>query len=119
MVDEIGIERERSFEFGDGGVVLTLVKQDLSKMSASLWQAGVEAHGRLREFKGAIERSWTEIVAVERFDIGVDVCPGQHRSGARVIRGDRKRLFEHAPRVIKRRFRASVGMQEKGFHAAQ
>src|SRR5215470_6175654 len=55
MVDEIAIERERSFEFGDGGVVLALVKQDVSKLSASLRQAVVESHRRLREFKGAIE----------------------------------------------------------------
>src|SRR5262249_25398087 len=44
IVDEIGIKCEGSLEFGDRGVVLTLVKQDMSKLSASLWQAGVEAH---------------------------------------------------------------------------
>ena len=33
--------------------MLTLEKQDMPKLSASLWQAGVEAHRGLRQFKGA------------------------------------------------------------------
>src|SRR5262249_19337872 len=53
-VDEIGIEREGSLEFRDRGVVLALVKQGMSKLSASFWQAVVEVHSRLRQFKGAI-----------------------------------------------------------------
>jgi hypothetical protein len=78
---EIGIEGEGSLEFGDRGVVLALPKQDISKLGASLWQAGVEVHPRLRQFKRAIERSGTEIVAIERFDISVEVSPRQLRSG--------------------------------------
>src|SRR5215467_10068756 len=39
-VDEIGIEREGALEFSDGGVVLALLKQDISKLSASLRQTG-------------------------------------------------------------------------------
>src|SRR5262249_24912108 len=86
--------------------------------SASLWQAGVEVHRRLHQFKGAIERSGTEIIAIERFDISVMVSPGQHRSGAGVIRVDRQGLFEQTPCLVERRFRASARMQEKGFRAA-
>ncbi len=82
----------------------------MSKLSASLRQARVEVDSRLRQLKGAIERSGTEIIAVERFDIGVQVSPGQGRSGARVIRVDHQALFEQTPRVIERRFRASVLM---------
>src|SRR5215467_10118554 len=48
MVDEIGVEREGSLEFGDAGVVLTLVNQESSKLSARLWQQGVEVDRRLR-----------------------------------------------------------------------
>src|SRR5260370_40642470 len=105
MVDEIGIEREGSLELGDGGVVLALVKQDVSKLSASLWQAGVEAPRGLRQFKGAIECSGTEIVAIERFVIGAEGSPGQQRSGARIKRVDRQGLFEQTRCVVERRFR--------------
>src|SRR5215475_16044115 len=97
MVDEIRVERKGSLEFGNGGVVLALEEKDESKLSARLWQAGVEVHRRLRQFKGAIERSGIEIIAIERFDISVVVSPGQHRSGARVIRVDRQGLFEQTP----------------------
>src|SRR5215510_11315299 len=110
MVDEIGVERECSLEFSQGGVVLALVKQDISKLSASLWQAGVEVRRCLRQFKGAIERNGTEMVAIERFEISPEVIPGQHRSGARVIRIDRQRLFEQTACVIRRRFGASAHM---------
>src|SRR5215831_20903019 len=72
MVDVIGVEREGSLEFGDGGVVLALVNQDLSKLAAGLWQAGVEVHRRLGQFKGAIERSGTEIAAIVWFDISAE-----------------------------------------------
>src|SRR5215813_8008771 len=108
MVDEIGIEREGALKFGDGGVVPVLVKQDVSKLSPSLRQEGVEVHRRLRQFKGAIERSGTEIIAIERFEISAEVSPRQHRSGARVIWVDRQASFEHTPRVIERGFGASV-----------
>src|SRR5215470_381678 len=40
IVNEIGIEGEGSLEFGDAGVVPALVHQDISKLSASWWQAG-------------------------------------------------------------------------------
>jgi hypothetical protein len=73
MVDEIGIQCDGPLEFGDGGVVLALEMQDRSKLRASLWQAWVEVHGCLRQFKGAIERSGTEIVAIVRLDISVVV----------------------------------------------
>src|SRR5215467_14581554 len=92
IVEEIGIERQGSLELGDGGIVLALVKQGVSKLSASLWQAGVEVHRRLRQFKGAIKRGGTEVIAIERLDINVELRPGQHRSGARVIRVDHQRL---------------------------
>ncbi len=59
------------FEFGHGGVVPVLVYQDLSKLSASLRQTGVEVHRRLRQFEGAIERTGTVIVAVEGLEITV------------------------------------------------
>jgi hypothetical protein len=48
MIDEIGVEREGALEFGEGCVVLALVNQDDPKLSASLWQKGVEVHRRLR-----------------------------------------------------------------------
>src|SRR5262249_24588575 len=101
--DEIGIEREGSLECGDRGIVLALEKQDVSKLSPSLRQAGVEAHRRYRQFKGAIERSRTEIIAIERLGISALVSPGQHRSGARITRVDRQGLFEQTPRVMERR----------------
>src|SRR5215831_17748557 len=110
MIDKIGIEREGALEFSDCGVVLVLPKQDMSKLSASLWQASVEAHRRIRQFKGAIERSGTEIIAVERFVISVKVSPGQHRSGARVIRIDREGLFEQTPSFIEQGFGTSALM---------
>src|SRR5262249_32829482 len=113
------VEREGSLEFGEGVVVLALVQQDGSKLSASLRQEGVEVHCRLRQFKGAIERSGTEIIAIERFEISVEVSPGQHRRGARVARVDRKGLFEQTPCIIERCFRAPAYVQEKGFGAAQ
>src|SRR5258708_22256124 len=69
MINEIGIEREGSLEFGHGGVVLALVKQDLSKLSASLWQAVVEEHRCLRQFQSTIECSGPEIVVIERLAI--------------------------------------------------
>src|SRR5262245_55809872 len=72
IIDEIGVEREGSLKFGDGGVVLALPKQDISKLSASLWQAGVEVHRRLRQFKRAIECSGTEIIAIERFEVKIE-----------------------------------------------
>jgi hypothetical protein len=99
-VDEIGVEREGSLELGDTGVVLALPNQDISKLSASLWQAGIEVNRRLRQFKSAIKRSGTEIIAIERFGISEDVSPGQHRSGARVMRVDRQGLFDQTPCVI-------------------
>src|SRR5215470_2572381 len=72
-VDEIRIEREGSLEFGDGSVVLALPKQDISKLSASLRQARVEVHRRLRQFKRAIERSGINVIAIERFEIPMDM----------------------------------------------
>src|SRR5437899_5083764 len=116
IVDEIGIEREGSLEFCDGGVVLALEKQDVSELSASLRQARVEVHSRLRQFKRAIKRSGIEIIATEQFDIcdiRVEVSPGQHRSGAGVIGVDREGLLEQTPRVIERRFGVSAHLQEK------
>ena len=89
IVDEIGIEREGSLEFSDGGGELALEKQDVSKLSASLRQMGVEVHGRLRQFKGAIERGGTEIIVSERLDIGLEVSPSQHYGGTRVTWVDR------------------------------
>jgi hypothetical protein len=71
MVDEIGVERKGSLEFGDGGVVLALEKQDQSKLSAGLRQAGVEAHRR--QFKSTIERSGIGIIAIARFVISVEL----------------------------------------------
>src|SRR5262249_46996088 len=47
IFNEIGVEREGSLEFGKGGVVPALEKQDMSKLSASLRQEGVELHRRL------------------------------------------------------------------------
>src|SRR5260370_15998221 len=102
MVDEIGVECKGALEFGDGGVVLTLVKQDISKLSARLWQAGVEVHSRLRQFQGAIERGGTEIIAIERVDIGEKMSPRQHRRGARGSRGRRQGKFEQKPRDTQR-----------------
>src|SRR5258708_7475399 len=110
MVDKIGVEREGSLEFGDGGVVLAIPQQDVSKLATGLWQAGVEVHRHLRRFKGAIERSGTEIVSIVRVDILTEVSPGQHRSGARIIRVDRQTLFEQTPSVIERCIRASAQM---------
>jgi hypothetical protein len=106
MVDEIGIEREGSLEFGDGSVVLALPNQDFSKLSASLWQVVVEVHRRLRQFKGTIECSATEVIAIERFDISNDVSLGQQRSDARVVRVDCQRLFEQTPCLVEQCFRA-------------
>src|SRR5262249_7901251 len=81
IVDVIGVEREGSLEFGVGGVVLALVKQDMPKLSAGLWQAGVEVHRYRRKFKGAVYRSRTEMIAIERVGISNDMSPGHHRSG--------------------------------------
>src|SRR5215510_9968829 len=100
MVDVIGVECEGSLEFGDGGVVLALVNQDLSELAAGLWQAGVEVHRCLGQFKGAIERGGTEIVAIIWFGICSEVSEGQYRSGARITRVDRQTLFEQTPRLI-------------------
>jgi hypothetical protein len=86
VVNEIGVEREGSLEFGDGGVVLALENQDISKLSASLWQAGVEVHRCLRQFKRAIERGGTVIAAIERFDISEEVSLGQLRGGLLTFR---------------------------------
>jgi hypothetical protein len=76
-------------------------------------------HGGLCQFQRAIERSRTEIIAIERLEISVDVSPGQCRSGARIIWVDRQRLFEQTLCIIERRFRASAQMQEKGLRTAQ
>src|SRR5712692_4649186 len=65
IIEQVGIERGGSLEVSHGGVVLALVNQDMSKLSVSLRQAGVEVYSRLRQFKGAIERSGTEIIAIE------------------------------------------------------
>ena len=89
MVDEIGIKREGALEFGDGGVVPALVKQEVSKLSASLWQPGVDVHRHPRQFKGAIKRGGIEIVAIEQFGIGQVVSQGQHRSSACTSTDDR------------------------------
>jgi len=62
IVDEIGIELEGSLEFGEGGVVPVLEKQDISKLSASLREVGVKLHRRLRQFKRAIEGRGTKII---------------------------------------------------------
>jgi len=48
----LGVESEGPLEFGDGGIVAALEKQGTSKLGASLRQAGVEAHSRLRQLKG-------------------------------------------------------------------
>jgi hypothetical protein len=69
MVEEVGVERKGALEFDHGGVVLALPKEDPPQLSATLRQARVEAHRRLRQFKGAIECSGTEIIAIERFGI--------------------------------------------------
>src|SRR5262245_50820762 len=66
IVDEIGIECNGSLEFGHAGVVLALEKQDISKLSVSFRQAGVEMHSRLRQFKGAIECRGNEVIAIKR-----------------------------------------------------
>src|SRR5215468_11051602 len=108
IVDEIMIEREGALEFDDGGVVPALVKQDVSKLGASLWQAGVEAHRHLRQFKGAVERSGTEIVAIEQLVISIVVRPRQHFSGARVVRVDRQRLFKQTPCLVEQCFGTSA-----------
>ena len=107
---KLPIVTERSGAVVDAGVVLAFVNQDSSKLSARLWQEGVEVYRRLRQFKGAIERSGTEIIAVERFIISLDLSPGQHRVGARIFRVDRQGLFEQTPCVIERGFRASAPM---------
>jgi hypothetical protein len=63
MVDEIGVEREGSFEFRDRCVVLALEMQGSSKLSASLRQASRRtadpASSRTRP-----ERSGTEIITI-------------------------------------------------------
>jgi hypothetical protein len=108
MVDQIAVEREGTLEFGDRGVVLALVKQGISKLSVSLRQAGIEAHRHPRQFNGAIERRGTEIIAIVRVDIRVQVSPRQHRSGARISRVDRQGLFEQTPRAIEGGFGGSA-----------
>jgi hypothetical protein len=65
----------------DGGAVLALEKQDVSKLSASLRQVGVEPYRRLRQFDGAIESIGTVIIVIERFKISAQMGPGQHRDG--------------------------------------
>ena len=47
------------------------------------------------------------------------VSLGEHRGSAPIVRVDRQGLFKQAPRVIDRRFCASVHMQEVRFCAAQ
>src|SRR5262249_44410934 len=118
IVDVIGVECEGALEFGDSGVVPALEKQDVSKLGASLRQTGVEVHRRLRQFNCAIDRGGTEIVTIEGFDISAEVSPGQHGNGARISSVDRQGLFEQAPCVIQRGFRASAQVQEIGFRAA-
>ena len=55
-------------------------------------------HRHLRQFKGAIERSGTEIVAIERFDICAEVSPGQYQgSSLLVIDMDRNVIIEEVP----------------------
>src|SRR5215467_9293920 len=76
-VDEIGVELQGALKFGDGGIMPALENQDSSKRSASFWQACVKIHSRFRQFKGAIERSGTEIIAIERFEISEEVSSGQ------------------------------------------
>jgi hypothetical protein len=56
IVHEIGVERKGALEFCQGGVMLALEKQNKSKRSASLRQAGVEARRHLCQFNDAIER---------------------------------------------------------------
>src|SRR5215813_4512510 len=89
----------------------------MTELSASLRQAGVEVHRRLRQFEGAIERWGTEKIAVARHNITGEVGLGQHRSSARVIRVYREGLFEQTPGVIERRFGTSAHIE--GFRAAQ
>src|SRR5258708_6847014 len=110
IVDEIGVEREGSLKFRDGGVVLALPQQDKSELTASLWQAGVEVHRGLSQFERPIDRSWIRPIAVGRVGIRGDVSGGQHRVGAGVVRVDRQGLFEETPCVVERRFSASVEM---------
>src|SRR5215831_11383528 len=82
-----------------------------SKTNPSWARAGGTRGSRrtaaFRQLEGAIERCRIEIIAIERFEISVAVSPGEHHSGARVVRVDRQGLFEQTPRVVKRRFRAS------------
>jgi hypothetical protein len=101
-VAEIGVEREGSLPRGNGGVVLACQKQDMSKLSVSLRQAGVKAHRGLGQFKGTIECSRLVIVTIQRLKITNGVSPGQHRISARVVRVDRQALFEQTLRVRKR-----------------
>src|SRR5258707_11826058 len=51
-------------------------------VSASLWQAGVETHSRLRQLKRAFQRSGIEVIAIQRFVIAIEVSLGQRRCGA-------------------------------------
>jgi hypothetical protein len=104
----VWVERECSLEFVHGGIVLALENQDPSKLGMSLRQARIEAHGSLRQFKGAIERSRTHIIAIERFGICLHLNLAEQRSGARISRVDREGLFEQTPCVIERCFGASV-----------
>src|SRR5260370_28420326 len=85
MVDESGVERDGPLEFSNGGVVPALEEQDISKRSASLWQGAVEMHSCLCQFKNAIERGGTEIIAIVRTEKGAQGGPRQHPGGARVI----------------------------------
>jgi hypothetical protein len=83
---KLGLSAKARSKFGDGGAVLALENQDTSKLSASLWQAGVEVHRCLRQFKRAIERGGTVIAAIERFDISEEVSLGQLRGGLLTFR---------------------------------
>src|SRR5712671_7414617 len=110
IVDEIGVEREGSLKFRDGGVVLALPKQNPSKLGVSQRQARVEVRRSLSQFECAIDCSWIHIVAVERVVICGDVRAGQPRVCASVIGVDRQGLLKQTPCVVERRFSASVDM---------
>src|SRR5262245_63087730 len=92
-IREVGIERHRPFELGKRRLMLAPLNEDMPELCTRLRQIGVELHRLASKMMGLVKGGGTQIIIVERVEIGRQMRKGQPRISARVARVDHYGLF--------------------------
>src|SRR6185503_2523863 len=99
-IREIGIERQGPLELGDRRLMLASANKNKPQVGMRLRQIGVELYGFASQMIRPVEGSSVQMVAIQRVKPTAHMGPGKPSVGARVVRGERNRLFQQTPDLV-------------------